>query len=137
MFETSPVLMSALALRAGTDRTSLTLEQPLRAEVGTGVFHLENGRTEDGRRLRDTCRVRLEPEGREMRATLRHEVRGQSWKIAVAATATLDAGHVPGERDRTEVRGVDRPRRCRLADAVTDMHREYPPVVELALCAAP
>ena len=24
-----------------------------------------------------------------------------------------------------------------LADAVTDMHREYPPVVELALCAAP
>ena len=99
VFETSPVLMSALALRAGTDRTSLTLEQPLRAEAGTGVFHLENGHTEDGRRLRDTYRVRLEPEGREMRATLRHEVRGRKWKVAVAATATLDAGHVPGERD--------------------------------------
>ena len=98
-FETSPVLMSALALRAGTDRTSLTLEQPLRAEAGTGVFHLENGHTEDGRRLRDTYRVRLEPEGREMRATLRHEVRGQSWKVAVAATVTVDAGHVPGEHD--------------------------------------
>ena len=99
VFETSPVLMSALALRAGTDRTSLTLEQPLRAEAGTGVFHLENGHTEDGHRLRDTYRVRLEPEGREMRATLRHEVRGRKWKVAVAATATLDAGHVPGERD--------------------------------------
>ena len=98
-FETSPVLMSALALRAGTDRTSLILEQPLRAEAGTGAFHLENGHTEDGRRLRDTYRVRLEPEGREMRATLRHEVRGQSWKIAVAATVTVDAGHVPGEHD--------------------------------------
>ena len=99
VFETSPVLMSALALRAGTDRTSLTLEQPLRAETGTGVFHLENGHTEDGRRLRDAYRVRLEPEGREMRATLRHEVRGQSWKVAVAATMTVDAGHVPGEHD--------------------------------------
>ena len=99
VFETSPVLMSALALRAGTDRTSLTLEQPLRAEAGTGVFHLENGHTEDGRRLRDAYRVRLEPEGREMRATLRHEVRGQSWKVAVAATVTVDAGHVPGEHD--------------------------------------
>ena len=99
VFETSPVLMSALALRAGTDRTSLTLEQPLRAEAGTGVFHLENGHTEDGRRLRDAYRVRLEPEGREMRATLRHEVRGRKWKVAVEATATIDAGHVPGERD--------------------------------------
>ena len=99
VFETSPVLMSALALRAGTDRTSLTLEQPLRAEAGTGVFHLENGHTEDGRRLRDAYRVHLEPEGREMRATLRHEVRGRRWKIAVEATATIDAGHVPGERD--------------------------------------
>ena len=99
VFETSPVPMSALALRAGTDRTSLTLEQPLRAEAGTGVFHLENGHTEGGRRLRDAYRVRLEPEGRELRATLRHEVRGRRWKIAVAATATNDAGHVPGERD--------------------------------------
>ena len=99
VFETSPVLMSALALRAGTDRTSLTLEQPLRAEAGSGVFHLENGHTEDGRRLRDTYRVRLEPEGREMRATLRHEVPGRRWKVAVAATAIIDAGHVPGERD--------------------------------------
>ena len=99
VFETSPVLMSALALRAGTDRTSLTLEQPLRAEAGTGVFHLENGHIEDGRRLRDAYRVRLEPEGREMRATLRHEVRGRRWKVAVAATVTVDAGHVPGERD--------------------------------------
>ena len=99
VFETSPVLMSALALRAGTDRTSLTLEQPLRAEAGTGVFHLENGHTEDGRRLRDAYRVRLAPEGREMRATLRHEVRGRKWKVAVAATAAIDAGHVPGERD--------------------------------------
>ena len=99
VFETSPVLMSALALRAGNDRTSLTVRQPLRAEAGTGVFHLENGRTEDGRRLRDAYRVRLEPEGREMRATLRHEVRGRKWNIAVEATAAIDAGHVPGERD--------------------------------------
>ena len=99
VFETSPVLMSALALRAGNDRTSLTVRQPLRAEAGTGVFHLENGHTEDGRRLRDAYRVRLEPEGREMRATLRHEVRGRKWKIAVEATAAIDAGHVPGERD--------------------------------------
>ena len=99
VFETSPVLMSALAVRAGNDRTSLTVRQPLRAEAGTGVFHLENGHTEDGRRLRDAYRVRLEPEGREMRATLRHEVRGRGWKIAVEATAAIDAGHVPGERD--------------------------------------
>ena len=99
VFETSPVLMSALAVRAGNDRTSLTVRQPLRAEAGTGVFHLENGHTEDGRRLRDAYRVRLEPGGREMRATLRHEVRGRKWKIAVEATAAIDAGHVPGERD--------------------------------------
>ena len=99
MFETSPVLMSALAVRAGNERTSLTIEQPLRAETGTGVFHLDTGHSEDGRRLRDTYRVRLEPEGREVRATLRHEVTGRSWKIAVEATATVDAGHVPSERD--------------------------------------
>ena len=99
VFETSPVVMSALALRAGNERTSLTVRQPLRAETGTGVFHLENGRTENGRRLRDAYRVRLEPGGREMRATLRHEVRGRKWKIAVEATAAIDAGHVPGERD--------------------------------------
>ena len=99
VFETSPVLMSALAVRAGNDRTSLTVRQPLRAEAGTGVFHLENGHTEDGRRLRDAYRVRLEPEGREMRATLRHEVEGRRWKVAFEATAAIDAGHVPGERD--------------------------------------
>ena len=99
IFETSPALMSALALRAGNERTSLTLEQPLRAETGTGVFRLETGSSEDGRRLRDIYRVRLEPEGREVRATLRHEVDGRSWKIAVEATATVDAGHVPSERD--------------------------------------
>ena len=99
VFETSPVLMSALAVRAGNERTSLTIRQPLRAEAGTGVFHVENGHTEDGRRLRDAYRVRLEPEGREMRATLRHEVTGRRWKIAVEATAAIDAGHVPGERD--------------------------------------
>ena len=99
VFETSPVLMSALAVRAGNDRTSLTVRQPLRAEAGNGVFHLENGHTEDGRRLRDAYRVRLKPEGREMRATLRHEVEGRRWKVAFEATAAIDAGHVPGERD--------------------------------------
>jgi len=99
MFETSPVLMSALAVRAGNERTSLTIEQPLRAETGTGVFHLETGHSEDGRRLRDTYRVRLEPEGREVRATLRHEINARSWKIAIEATTTVDAGHVPSERD--------------------------------------
>ena len=52
IFEASPSMLSALSVRIGTEST-VTLEQPLRAETGTGKFRIENGRIENGRRLYD------------------------------------------------------------------------------------
>ena len=48
IFRASSHLLSGVRVRVGTEDTGLTVEQPLRAESGTGVFRLENGRVEDG-----------------------------------------------------------------------------------------
>ena len=86
-------------MRVGTEQTGLTLEQPLRAESGTGTFRLETGWIEDGRKLRAEHRVALRPEAREVRATLRHEREAGSGQLALELSGALDAGHMAGQRD--------------------------------------
>lgn len=97
MFRASPSLLSAMSVRVGTKTTGVTLEQPLRAESGSGTFRLENGRLENGRRLYDTYRVPLRPDGRELRMTFRHEREALGGNIAIEAGGAIDAGHVEGE----------------------------------------
>ena len=99
MFEATPSLMSAASVRVAGRRTSLTLESPMRAESGTGTFRLETGHVEDGVRQREAVRVGLRPDGRELRATLRHDVALAAGRIAVEASVAHDAGHVAGARE--------------------------------------
>ena len=96
IFEASPSMLSALSVRIGTESTGLTLEQPLRAETGTGKFRIENGRIENGRRLYDEHRIRLRPDSREVRMTLRHERDTYGGRIAFEAGATMNASHAAG-----------------------------------------
>ncbi len=99
IFSASPSLMSAASVRIGTGRTGLTVEQPLRAESGAGTFRVENGRTENGRRLHDEHRIPLRPDARELRMELRHEREALGGEVAVEAGHSMNAGHVPGESE--------------------------------------
>ena len=99
IFEASPSMLSALSVRIGTESTGLTLEQPLRAETGTGKFRIENGQIENGRRLYGEHRIRLRPDSREVRMTLRHEHDAYGGRIAFEAGATMNAGHAAGEHE--------------------------------------
>lgn len=82
-----------------TPSTAVTVEQPLRAESGTGTVHLETGSVEDGHRLRADTRVPLRPQAREVRMTLRHEREATGGQLALERSGAVDAGHVPRERD--------------------------------------
>ena len=97
IFQASPSVFSALAMRIGTENTGLTVEQPLRAESGTGTFRVENGRIENGRRLYDEYRIRLRPDARELRMTLRHERKAIGGRIALEGGGAMNAAHAPGE----------------------------------------
>ncbi|MDE0034885.1 MAG: S8 family serine peptidase [Deltaproteobacteria bacterium] len=99
IFKASPSVLSAMSIRVGTETTGLTLEQPLRAETGTGTFRIENGRIENDRRLYDEHRIHLRPDSREVRMTLRHEHDVYGGRIAFEAGATINAGHVTGARE--------------------------------------
>ncbi|MCY4286410.1 MAG: S8 family serine peptidase [Thiotrichales bacterium] len=100
MFEATPSLMSAASVRVASRGTSLTLESPMRAESGTGTFRLETGHVEDGVRQRETVRVGLRPDGRELRATLRHDTPlAVAGRIAVEGSVAHDAGHTAGARE--------------------------------------
>ena len=48
IFQASPSVLSALSMQVGTSPTHFSLEQPLRAETGTGTFPVENKWTENG-----------------------------------------------------------------------------------------
>ena len=99
IFQASSSLLSAVAIRVGTPQTVLMIEQPLRAETGTGTFRIENGRMENGRRLYDKYGIRLSPDAREVRLTLHHEREAVGGRIAVEAGSTMNAGHIPGRQD--------------------------------------
>ena len=99
IFQASSSLLSAVAIRVGTPQTVLMIEQPLRAETGTGTFRIENGRMENGQRLYDKYRIRLSPDAREVRLTLHHEREVGGGRIAVEAGSTMNAGHIPGRQD--------------------------------------
>ena len=99
MFQASPSVLSAMSVRVGTKSTGLTVEQPLRAESGTGTFRIENGKLENGRRLYDKYRVPLRPDAREVRMTLRHEREALGGNIAIEVGGAMNAGHLPGERE--------------------------------------
>ena len=99
IFQASSSLLSAVAIRVGTPQTVLMIEQPLRAETGTGTFRIENGRMENGRKLYDTYRIGLSPEAREIRLAVHHEQDAIGGKIAVEVGQTMNAGHIPGRQD--------------------------------------
>ncbi len=99
MFRATPSMMSAMSMRVGTGTTGVVVEQPLRAESGTGAFRLENGRIENGKRLYDEFRIPLRPGARELRMTLRHEQNTLGGTFAMEVGAAVNAGHVPGERE--------------------------------------
>ena len=99
IFSASPSVMSAMSMRIGTGSTGLTVEQPFRAESGTGTFRVENGRIENGRRLHNEYRIPLRPDARELRIALRHEREALGGDIAVKARHSVNAGHVPGESE--------------------------------------
>ena len=98
IFRASPSVMSAMSMRVGTDGWRLTIEQPLRAESGTGTFRIENGRIENGQRLYDEYSIPLRPDAREVRIALRHERKGLGGSIAIEASSAMNASHTPGER---------------------------------------
>ncbi|MYA60048.1 MAG: S8 family serine peptidase [Chloroflexi bacterium] len=99
IFSASPAVMSAMAMRIGIGNTGLTVEQPLRAESGTGTFRVENGRIEDGRRLYDVHRVSLRPDTREVRIALRHQREALGGNVLVETGHSMNAGHVPDESE--------------------------------------
>ena len=99
IFQASPSVLSAFAMHVGTPETQFTVEQPLRAETGTGTFVVDNGWIEDGRRLHDEHRVSLSPDAREMRITLRHEADAIGGRIALEIGGALNSGHIPGESE--------------------------------------
>ena len=99
IFRASPSVMSAMSMRVGTDGWGLTVEQPLRAESGTGTFRIENGHMESGQRLYDEYRIPLEPDARETRVTLRHEREALGGDVALMVSGAANAGHVSGERE--------------------------------------
>ena len=99
IFQASSSLLSAVAIRVGTPQTVLMIEQPLRAETGTGTFRIENGRMENGRKLYDKYRIGLSPEAREIRLAVHHEQDAIGGKIAVEVGQTMNAGHIPGRQD--------------------------------------
>lgn len=96
LFEASPSVMSAASVRVGSRRTGITLEQPLRAESGTGTFRLETGELVNGKRRYKEHRVPLAPDAREVRAALRHEREAGGGRIALEIVGALNADHTPG-----------------------------------------
>ena len=100
IFSASPSVMSAMSMRIGNQSTGLTIEQPLRAESGTGTFRIENGRIENGQRLYDKYRIPLRPDAREIQMMLRHEQRAFGGGIAFEASHSVNDGHVSGESEK-------------------------------------
>ena len=99
MFRATPSILSAMAMRVGTESSGIILEQPLRAESGTARFRMENGRLENGKRLHDEYRIPLRPGARELRLTLRHDRPVPGGTLAIEIGGGVNAGHVPGERE--------------------------------------
>ncbi len=99
IFRATPSVMSALAMRIGKHNTGLIVEQPLRAESGTGTFRIENGRIENGQRLYDEYRIPLQAEARELRMTLRHQRPTLGGDFAIEVGGALNANHTQGERE--------------------------------------
>ena len=99
IFEASPSLLSAMSFRIGTENTGFVVEQPLRAETGRGTFRVESGRIHNGQRLYDEYRIRLRPDARELRMTIRHEREAGGGRIAFEFGTAMNAGHATGERE--------------------------------------
>ena len=99
MFRATPSMMSAMSMRIGTRSTGVVVEQPLRAESGTGTFRLENGRIENGKRLYDEYSIPLRPDARELRMTLRHGFAALGGNFVIEAGGAVNVGHIPGERE--------------------------------------
>ena len=97
IFEATPSVLSAASVRMGTQAMGLTLEQPLRAESGTGTLRFETGELKGTRRRYDEHRVSLRPETREVQVTLRHERGAAGGRIAIQLVGAVNADHTPGQ----------------------------------------
>ena len=100
MFAASGSLYSSASLsleqQDELSQTRLTIEQPLRAESGTGTLRYATGRNKQGEWQYARTRFSLVPETREIRLRLRHDRSLGAGKLAVEATYAHNAGHVAG-----------------------------------------
>ena len=99
IFRASPSVLSAGSVAIGVEGATVRVEQPLRAETGTGTLRLENGRLAGGRRLYDVHEVPLRPKAREARVTVRRDWQAWGGRMALKASASVNAGHAEGARE--------------------------------------
>ncbi|MDE0004035.1 MAG: hypothetical protein OXQ29_15200 [Rhodospirillaceae bacterium] len=92
-------MLLEFSIVVGTPETRLSFKQPLRAESGTGAFHVETGWIEKRRKLYKEHRLSLRPDARETRMKLRHEISAGGALVALKVGGALNSGHVPGESD--------------------------------------
>ena len=104
MLRTTPAFYTAaevgLVHEKADDETRLSVLQPLRAETGTGTVTYPVGRTVDGERLYASRTFALSPDAREVRLSLRRDLRLGAGRLAIEIAHAVDAGHVKG-RERT------------------------------------
>ncbi len=82
-----------------TTRTQLKLEQPLRAESGSGEFEYAYSRTLNGDYLYTTHSFSLVPDARALHLGLQHERLLPVGEIAFSLNYALNAQHVKGQQD--------------------------------------
>ena len=86
-------------LLASGDRLTFALAQPLRVEQGGAVLDRPVGRTIDGRVLRATDRIGLEPAGREIDFEIGYRLPlGRRHELQVNWLSQIEPGHDPGAR---------------------------------------
>ncbi len=92
----------ALEHERGGVLSRLSVEQPLRAELGSAAFHRPIGRDRvTGDWQYDTHRVGLRPDARALTLGLHHERDLGAGRIALGGSHTVDAGHVAGREENT------------------------------------
>jgi hypothetical protein len=83
-------------LLARGDRLTFALAQPLRVEQGRAVLDRPTGRTIDGRVLRSTDRIGLEPAGREIDLEIGYRLPlGRRHELQVSWLSQIEPGHDP------------------------------------------
>jgi hypothetical protein len=86
-------------LVASGDRLTFAVAQPLRVEQGRAVLDRPIGRTMDGRILRGTDRIALQPAGREIDLEIGYRLPlGRHREVQVNWLSQIEPGHDPGAK---------------------------------------